>query len=151
MAVFHSLLVPLDGSEQSDAACTLALQVAAGSKADVTFVNVVESEKIVASTLPHHKIADPTIAIEQLRASGKELLRKAQEKAQSAGMKARSELAEGDCVDTIVELAKSSGADLIVMGSHGRGGLERLLLGSVAEGVLRKSPVPVMIVRAKAA
>ncbi|SEN80647.1 Nucleotide-binding universal stress protein, UspA family [Halorientalis persicus] len=56
-------------------------------------------------------------------------------------------VAEGKPSKTIVEHADDDGCDLIVMGTHGRGGIDRLLLGSVAERVVRRSPVPVMTVR----
>ena len=147
MAVFRGLLVPVDGSEQSNAATALAIRIAGDQKAFVTFVNVVEVEKIIASVIPGNKFADPTPAIEQLRAAGAELLRAAIAKAQEAGVQAHSQMAEGDCVETVVELAKTTGSDLIVLGTHGRKGLERLVLGSVAEGVARKSPVPVLTVK----
>jgi len=147
MALFHSLVVALDGSAQSDAASALAIKIAAAQKAHILFVNVVEAEKVVASIVPGQGFADPTLAIDQLRSAGAEALRKALADAQSAGVTATSKLDEGDSVERIIELAKSNGADLIVMGSHGRAGLDRLLLGSVAEGVLRKSTIPVMIAK----
>ncbi|MGR4064745.1 MAG: universal stress protein, partial [Vulcanimicrobiaceae bacterium] len=53
----------------------------------------------------------------------------------------------GDPSDAIAACVADVGADLIVIGSHGRSGLPRLFLGSVAEGVLRKSPVPVLVIR----
>jgi nucleotide-binding universal stress UspA family protein len=56
-------------------------------------------------------------------------------------------LVEGDPADEILEVAKESGADLIVLGTHGRRGLGRLLLGSVAEQVVRKAPCPVVTVK----
>ena len=87
------------------------------------------------------------VAIDQLRANGGELLRAALAKAQAAGVQAESEIVDGDAADTIVQLAKDKKADAIVLGSHGRAGFQRLLLGSVAEAVLRKSSVPVLIAK----
>ena len=57
------------------------------------------------------------------------------------------EVLDGPPVDSIVVYARESGADLVIVGSHGRSGLSRLVLGSVAEGVVRSSPVPVLVVR----
>jgi universal stress protein A len=57
-------------------------------------------------------------------------------------------LMEGEPISTIVQVARETGADLLVMGTHGRGGLLRVLLGSVAEGVLREAPCPVMTIKA---
>jgi nucleotide-binding universal stress UspA family protein len=151
MPIFHSLLVPIDGSEPSDAACALAIKLAADQKAALTFVNVVVADKILASVMPGQGYADPAPAIDAMQAAGQDVLKSAEAKAQAAGIKARSELIEGDCVTSIVNAAGDYGADLIVIGSHGRGGLTRLVLGSVAEGVLRHCTVPVLVIKAPAA
>ena len=63
---------------------------------------------------------------------------------EAGGVVIHAEVAEGDPVDTIIRRAETWPADLIVMGTHGRTGLERLLLGSVAEKVLRRAPCPVL-------
>jgi nucleotide-binding universal stress UspA family protein len=148
MPVFRSLFVPIDGSEPSDAATALALKLAADQNAAMTFVNVVEVDKVLASVLPGQGYSDPAPAIDAMRAAGNDMLKNAVGQAQSAGIKARSELIEGNCVPCIIEAAKTAGADLIVIGSHGRGGLTRLVLGSVAEGVLRHCSIPVLITKA---
>jgi len=62
-------------------------------------------------------------------------------------MPIKTELTEGDPVEEILRVAKDLGCDLIVMGTHGRSGLNRLLMGSVAEAVLRKGPCPVLVVK----
>jgi nucleotide-binding universal stress UspA family protein len=148
MPVFRSLLVPVDGSDPSNAACALAIRLAADANAAIVFVNVVESDKIIASVMPGQGFADPTPAIQSLRAAGTEMLTDAVATASAAGVKVTSELLEGDCIETVLECAKSHAVDLIVIGSHGRSGLQRLMLGSVAEGVLRHSPVPVLVTKA---
>lgn len=66
-----------------------------------------------------------------------------------AGTAAMDFIADGSPADEIVKAAKQWPADLIVIGSHGRSGLQRALLGSVAEGVMRQAPCPVLVVRAK--
>jgi len=57
--------------------------------------------------------------------------------------------AEGEPIEEIERLAAQTGADLIVMGSHGRSGIARAVMGSVAEGVVRRAPIPVIVVPAK--
>lgn len=148
MAVFQSLLVPIDGSDPSNAACALAIRLASATSATVLFINVVETDKIIASVMPGQGMADPTPAIESLRAAGTAMLRDTVASASGAGVKATSEVLEGDCIETILATASSHGVDLIVIGSHGRSGLQRLMLGSVAEGVLRHSSVPVLVTKA---
>ncbi|HLN47595.1 MAG TPA: universal stress protein [Magnetospirillaceae bacterium] len=148
MSVFRQLLVPIDGSEPSDMACALAIKLAADQTAALTFVNVVETDKVLASVMPGQGYSDPAPAIDAMRAAGTDMLKNAETKAQAAGVKARSELIEGDCISCIVNAAAGAGVDLVVIGSHGRGGLTRLVLGSVAEGVLRHCSVPVLVTKA---
>jgi nucleotide-binding universal stress UspA family protein len=76
------------------------------------------------------------------------LVARTAERLRSAGFAASASVQEGDARAVIVEEAAEWGADLIVMGSHGRRGLDRLVLGSVAEGVMRRAPCSVQIVRA---
>lgn len=68
-------------------------------------------------------------------------------KAQTAPIATEMYLTEGDPVTEIVRIANETGADLIVMGTHGWSGLTRLLMGSVAEGVVRKAPCPVLTIK----
>lgn len=147
MAVFKSLLVPIDGSEPAEAASSLAIRLAADQKASVMFVNVVESDKILAMAMPGQGYADPAPAIDALQNAGTQILADAVKEAQAAGVTAQSTLLEGDCVSSIVARAEDVKADLIVIGSHGRSGLTKLVLGSVAEGVLQHCSVPVLIVK----
>jgi nucleotide-binding universal stress UspA family protein len=148
MPSFRSLLVPIDGSEPSDAARALAIRLAVDTGASLVFVNVVESDKIIASAMPGQGLADPTPAIDALRAAGTDLLKDAVASATAAGVRATSALLEGDSIEMIVEYAGAHAVDLVVIGSHGRSGLQRLMLGSVAEGVLRHSSVPVLVTKA---
>lgn len=85
-----------------------------------------------------------------LEADGQALLTKARDKAKAAGVKTKTHLLKGPGGQTAVLIAdavKSSGADLLVVGSHGRRGVRRLLLGSVAENLVRKVRVSVIIAR----
>jgi nucleotide-binding universal stress UspA family protein len=70
-------------------------------------------------------------------------------RARKAGVKASVLLREGDAADQIVRACRSTKSDLIVMGTHGRRGLRRLFLGSVAERVVAASPRPVVMVRGR--
>ncbi len=77
MGLFHTILVPIDGSEASDAACALAVRLAAEHGASIAFINVVETDKIIASVVPGQGYADPMPAIEALRAGGGAMLKDA--------------------------------------------------------------------------
>lgn len=89
---------------------------------------------------------------EALFRAGGEIIDQALNRVRRAGLEAKSAIAEttGRRIENlIVEDARSWAADLIVIGTHGRRGVDRLMLGSVAEGVARLSPVPVLLVHAK--
>ena len=69
--------------------------------------------------------------------------------ANARGISAKGRVIGGHPDEALIASAQQQGADLIVLGSHGRHGLQRLFLGSVAEGVVRKSPLPVLVVRTR--
>ncbi len=144
--MFHNIIVPVDGSEPSNAALSFALRMAIEDRASLTFVHAIEVTKIIAMTSASS--IGPSYAIEAARDSGKEVLDEAKAQAANAKVDAAVELLEGDCVSSILELAQAKNADLIVVGSHGRSGISRALLGSVAEGILRRSPIPVLVTHA---
>ena len=147
MAIFSKILVPVDGSPPSDGALKLALALAKDQGATLTAVHVVETNRIVATMGTGSYGVDPTPVIKALRSAGESILSVAQERAQAENVPATGELFEGDSVMLILDRCKSAGSELIVMGSHGRSGIARMLFGSVAEGVLRQSTVPVLVVR----
>jgi len=141
--MFHNIIVPVDGSEPCRTGIALALRLARDDGATITFVNVLETAKIAAmtSTSP----MDPSFAIEAAQSAGKEFLAEATAQARGSGVTTKAVSLDGDPVSSILDLAQQIKADLIVVGSHGRGGIPRALLGSVAEGLLRKSDIPVLI------
>ena len=144
--MFESILVPVDGSEPSKRAVELALKVAAMAKARVRFVNVVNSDALILDT-EGAPFVDPEPAIDNLTDDGKAALGAASDAAAALGLSATTEQVQGEPVHRIVEVADEHGCDLIVMGSHGRSGLARLILGSVTDGVLRHAHVPVLCIR----
>jgi nucleotide-binding universal stress UspA family protein len=142
--MFKRILCAIDGSEFSERATETALELAAGLDAEVLFVHVLEIDLLYVKGW--RQGFDPGGTIGAIEAEGNELLDRAVEKATSRGLAARKTLVDGDTVPAIAGLAKIHECDLIVLGSHGRGGLARLVLGSVADGVVRGSAVPVVIV-----
>ena len=146
--MFSKILVPIDGSEPSNAAVGLALQLARANEAEVIFVHAVELSKIAALVSPSS--VDPSYAIDAACKSGQAFLDEAKARAQKAGIKAICELPEDGCVASVLTLARQRRADLIVVGSHGRSGIPRAVLGSVAEGIIRRSQIPVLVCHAQA-
>jgi nucleotide-binding universal stress UspA family protein len=143
-----SILVGTDFSLCAARAFELAVSLAAVHDASVHLVHVlVEPIQAfdVAGALPY---LDVTTQREWEDATRKRLAR-AVASAAKRGVTATSEIRWGRPSDTLVETAKKMKASLVVLGTHGRGALEKLLIGSTAERVLRLSPVPVLTVREK--
>ena len=136
------LLVPLDGSQLAEQALAKALDVAEGGQPTFLLLRAAE-----ASTWPG---VDPTD--EQIRVvhEAEEYLNVVQERLASKGIrKVETSVWYGPPAAAIVEAARVGHADLIVMTTHGRSGLGRLVFGSVADSVLRHAPCPVLLVRVK--
>lgn len=145
--MYSRILVPIDGSSCSLKGLTEAVKLAGLLKARLKLVHVVNeliSEPALAPSEYHDRL------IETLREGGKATLAQSQSVAEGEGAQVETELLEtmgGRASDCIVAAAKKWGADLIVMGTHGRRGMSRLSMGSDAELVVRSTPVPVLLVR----
>jgi nucleotide-binding universal stress UspA family protein len=142
------ILCPTDYSATSDNAVRYAVEFARKVGAHVRFVHILSP-----GTVPEK----PVIAPELLSAQPEEedslpdnfsrVLMAEKKK----GLNADFRVLKGEAHSVIAEQANSWGADLIIMGSHGRTGLNRLMMGSVAEEVFRSSDIPVLLVKEKAA
>jgi len=147
---YKRILVPVDGSATSKAGLREAIALAKGQGASLQLVHVVDQHYIALMGI-ESSAAGMSRMMEDVKRAGRAILKSAQAAADKAGVKATSVLLEtltGPAADLIVKQAKKSGADLIVLGTHGRRGVRRLLMGSDAEQVVRNAPVPVMLVRA---
>jgi len=148
--MYKRILVAIDGSETSDHALQEAVKLARNQQSMLRIVYAIDEVNINAgSEFPYPEELENA---EEKYVLG--ILEKAQDSAHSAGIKAESRLLRIDklglrIADAIIEEAKSWPADLLVLGTHGRSGLSHLLLGSVAEGIIRISPVPILLIRAK--
>lgn len=145
--MYQRILVALDGSETSLRGLSEAIRVAKGTGARLLLVHVLNAlvlESEIASTAYYQALADA------LRESGTKILDHAATLAREAGVSFEQTLVEkigAYASHEIIAQAKEWNADLIVLGTHGRRGLKRLVMGSDAEMVLRRSPVPVLMVR----
>lgn len=150
--MFKRILVPVDGSPTSDRGLAHAIKLARSQKAALCVLHVVDEGAIVQ----HADLGAAVDVIEKLLASlrdgGSKIIAKAEARAAKQGIKARAILVENvarNVADLIVENAGKWRADLIVMGTHGRRGITRMVMGSAAEGVVRSAAVPVLLVRAR--
>ncbi|HXH14108.1 MAG TPA: universal stress protein [Alphaproteobacteria bacterium] len=137
---FQHILVAIDGSEFAAHALAVASSLATALDAQIGVVHVIDPKLVVGETgVP----ADQMWAL--LRREGKDLLDTAAS-AIPTHPHVWKFLREGTPWKEVVESARGWPADLIVVGTHGRSGLTRLLFGSTAEGVVRHSPCPVVVV-----
>ncbi|HEX7124704.1 MAG TPA: universal stress protein [Thermodesulfobacteriota bacterium] len=138
-----TVLHATDFSTGADAARREAMRMARLLGADLLIVHVVE-DIVVGPEVP---VADLDRVYEaQIAWAERELAARAAE-GRAAGIETRTRVLRGSTPDAIVRAAEAEGASLVVVGTHGRGGVRRLLLGSVAERIVRTSPCPVLTVR----
>jgi nucleotide-binding universal stress UspA family protein len=142
--MFKHILVPIDGSDCSLQALEVAAKFAGEQQARLTICTVVDPAKAAAMAFGEASMA--AACLDALDEEGKALVGDAAGRVKVIWP---SEVAvlDGAPVDTIVDYARESEADLVIIGSHGRSGIQRLFLGSVAEGVIRNASMPVMVVR----
>jgi universal stress protein A len=143
--MFTRILVPTDFSEPSDAALDYARVVAGRFGASLHLLHVVEVPGVMMG--PDAYIADvPGVearCFEDARARLQDVLTPHDR----TRYKATTDVVAGTSARSILDYAREQGIDLIVMGTHGRGGFSHLLMGSVAEKVVRQAACPVMTVR----
>lgn len=144
--MFTKILLAFDGSTCSRSALATALSLAKAEGAKLTLCTVVDPIQVADKNAP----APPTqAALNAACADAKSMLDEALSQARAAGIDAETQLMEGEPAYEIDQYARQIAADAIVIGTHGRSGLKRLLLGSVAEETLRNSRVPVIVVHQK--
>lgn len=153
MKAIRKILVPVDYSSHSKEAIHAAVELANRCDASITIAHVFELlsgvEATLAYSLPEGYMLFTPQQIDDLTREYAKLLAGAKREAEAAGArKVDTRELQGAPSLTILELAKAEGYDLIVMGTHGRRGIGRVMLGSVAEHVLREAPCPVLTVRA---
>jgi nucleotide-binding universal stress UspA family protein len=148
--VFKKILVPVDGSPTSALGLAEAIKLAKETGATLYLLHVVNEMGVIQTLASEGTYIEGVLEV--LRAGGQRILRRGEASVRKRGVRARSILIEnlgGRVADVIVGQAKKCRANLIVLGTHGRRGLSRLVMGSDAEGVVRTSPVPVLLVRSK--
>ncbi|MEN6610037.1 MAG: universal stress protein [Methanoregulaceae archaeon] len=142
--MFRKVLVAVDGSAISDTAFTTAVDIARNLKATVHVVYVVETGFF--SALPMDNTWEMMYSL--LEKEGKEALAKAREYAQKSGVEIVTHLKQGHAGNEIIRTGEEAGVDLIIVGSHGKSKVDRLLIGSVSSFVVSHSPITTMVVRA---
>jgi nucleotide-binding universal stress UspA family protein len=147
--MYRYILVPLDGSKTAERGLREAIRFADAqkSKGKLHLVHVIDEFPTLVELSSMNSFE---LSIQRLRDDGHALLERAARTAAEADVEADTALCEvtqGRIADALVDEARKSGCDLIVMGTHGRRGFSRLALGSDADLVVRASTVPVLLVR----
>jgi len=143
--MYKRILVPVDGSPTSTRGLDEAVRLAKLTGASIRLVHVLDLVTFAAGL---ESYAVDVFGI--LRVAGKTILEQMKARVAASGIDVTSYISEplsGRVCDVVIDQAKQYGADLIVLGTHGRRGVDRLLLGSDAEQILRSAPAPVLLVR----
>lgn len=144
--MYQRILVPVDGSPTSDSALHEAIRFAQQHNSMLRLVHVVETARFFDA----EQMIDYTTLQDMAQRSGEQVLAHAMAAVEQAGLSAETDLLNSDgqrVENMIVDDAKRWMADLIVIGTHGRSGVSRLLFGSVAEGVVRGAHTPILLIR----
>jgi nucleotide-binding universal stress UspA family protein len=155
--MFETIIVPLDGSELAEAALTPALELNKRLGSRLLLLRAIESEAqrltqaAIFADQPAAAAANVEMVEKVVAAEREEATQYLAALKQRLGGEARVEtmIGEGPAADVIKSTAVETPGALIVMSSHGRGGLGRLVFGSVADAVLRESGVPVLLLRSQ--
>jgi nucleotide-binding universal stress UspA family protein len=139
--MYDAILLPTDGSAPSDAAREHAVSIAAAYDATLHAIYVIDDQALRAARI------DSDTIVAGFEAEGESLVGDVARAASEADVACETAVLHGHPHEVIVDYAAEHGVDLVVMGTHGRHGVQRLLLGSVTQRVVRRSPVPVLTVR----
>ncbi|RDK06384.1 universal stress protein [Cupriavidus lacunae] len=146
--MYQTILVAIDGSDCGNRALDEAIRLAALCKATLEIVHVVDNSYLMYD-MGYGNLADLRPALIE---GGRKLLAEAEARARAGHVACHTQLVDevltlGDIATSINGEAQRTHAGLVVVGTHGRRGVRRLVMGSVAEGLVRESKVPVLLVR----
>lgn len=143
--LYKKILIATDGSEYTKNAVEHGIELAKNTGAKLHAIYVVDTAAFASIPMD----AAWESMYELLRQEGDEATKYVADKAEAEGLEVERSTVEGHPADEIIKYAEKNGANLIVMGTLGKSGLDRFLLGSVAEKVVRTSKIPVLVVRGK--
>ncbi len=144
--MFKHIVVPVDGSETAMQAVAKAAELAKAFDSKITLVSVVDNYPFTG--LGGDYVFGQAEYLNAAKANAQSALERAHAALSGQGLVCEQSIVEDHVIhDGILNTVQATSADLIVMGSHGRHGIEKLLLGSVTLRVLGRSPVPVLVVR----
>jgi len=134
---FNKILVPIDGSVYSEIALKKACKIAQTFSSELFILSVVDIPVEISTEYPDLR--------ERVYSKAKNILEGAQKFAENLCKKVETDIREGDPAEEILSFIKEKGIETVVIGSHGKTGMKRLLMGSVAEKVLTFASIPVLV------
>ncbi len=140
LAVYDEILFPTDGSDGADVALDHAIELAETHDAGIHVLFVVDTTYLGSG-------AAESTTVESLWDRGEDVVEETADRVAGRDIEVTTEIRDGDPYNAIIDYADTERIDMIVMGTHGRRGLDRYLLGSVAEKVVRTAEAPVLTVR----
>ncbi len=143
--LFKKILIATDGSEYTKNAVDYGIDLAKNTGAELHAIYVVDTAAFASIPMD----AAWESMYELLRQEGDEATKYVADKAEALGLEVDRNTIEGHPADEIIKYAENNSMSIIVMGTLGKSGLDRFLLGSVAEKVVRNSKIPVLVVRGK--
>jgi nucleotide-binding universal stress UspA family protein len=145
MDKIKKILVPVDFQRHTEDLAEYAVNIASSLAASATFFHVVESVKFYADFVP----VNFTRSEEETFSHAKKKMSALIEKSTTKWSQCSGEMGRGDAVDTVLAHARDEHFDLIIMATHGARGIEKILLGSVTERVIKRSKCPVLVFKPK--
>lgn len=142
--MYEKILVPLDGSALAELAIRHAREIARGTRSEILLMQAVS---LPIPVVPEAVLATDGRWLDEAKKEAARYLEGIAAPLREAGMRVRALLDERPPADAILHVAAREEVDLIVMSSHGRGGISRMLMGSVAESVFRATSRTVMLVK----
>jgi nucleotide-binding universal stress UspA family protein len=142
--VYKRILVPLDGSPLSEAVLPHAQALAQAEGAEILIL------RVAVNPSAEFSFSDPALAselIQEMEAETQTYLKDLCSKLESTGIRTAYLMRKGPIAETILEVAGNMQADMIAMSTHGRSGLQRWLIGSIADRIVHHSSVPVLLIR----
>lgn len=131
--MFKTIMVPTDGSKNAQKAEDVAISIALNYQAKLMVVHIID-EKLI-------------YPFEVLEEDGKKILERVTLKGKDQGVDIQQVLIVGNPTHDMAKIVEKTGADLVVIGSHGKSGLQKLLMGSVAENTIKTVKIPVLLVK----
>jgi nucleotide-binding universal stress UspA family protein len=156
--MFETILVPLDGSDLAEQALEPAAELARKLESLLVLMQAVDSlaQRLSKPPMVMETPSSAPVTVEIMqealdaeKGAAKAYLAGLEQRLLSTGVKVEAFVAEGPAADAILSVAQDQGAGMIVMSTHGRGGLLRVVFGSVADAILKRSHIPVLVIRSQ--